>query len=167
MLLYLVQHGQAKSKEQDPDRPLTDVGRRAIEALAELLGRWLEVRVNRIVHSGKTRATQTAEILATAGVTTAVEMEDALEPMAEPGLWADRLRLEPEDLMLVGHMPHLGRLGALLLSGDADPPIVAFQQGAILCLARDKGAWSIRWMVPPDVLSAAGNVGRTHREFLS
>ncbi|MGH8554307.1 MAG: histidine phosphatase family protein [Gammaproteobacteria bacterium] len=47
----------------DPDRPLTDTGRRDIERLAKFLNA-AKVRVSRIIHSGKTRAQQTAEILA-------------------------------------------------------------------------------------------------------
>ena len=37
MRLYLVQHGQAFPADEHPDRPLTDPGRRAVEAVAALL----------------------------------------------------------------------------------------------------------------------------------
>ncbi len=31
MFLYLVQHGEARSKEEDPERSLTDHGRQALD----------------------------------------------------------------------------------------------------------------------------------------
>jgi phosphohistidine phosphatase len=53
---YLVEHGEAKSEEEDPDRPLTDRGvidvRRVVGVVAGPGG----VMVERIVHSGKMRA---------------------------------------------------------------------------------------------------------------
>jgi phosphohistidine phosphatase len=55
MRLYLVQHGEAVSKDIDPDRPLTAAGRQDIELLASFLWRH-RVSVSRIIHSGKARA---------------------------------------------------------------------------------------------------------------
>ena len=37
MRLYLVQHGAAKSEQEDPQRGLTDEGRRTVEKIAEVL----------------------------------------------------------------------------------------------------------------------------------
>src|SRR5262245_23731251 len=63
MNLYLVQHGAAKSEADDPARPLTEDGRRAVERLAEFLAA-RGVRIDRVEHSDKLRARQSAEILA-------------------------------------------------------------------------------------------------------
>lgn len=62
MKLYLVQHGEALSKEQDTKRSLSEQGRREVERMANFLAT-AGVRVARICHSGKLRAQQTAEIL--------------------------------------------------------------------------------------------------------
>ena len=35
MELYLIQHGQAMTKEQNPDRPLSEEGRAAVRRTAE------------------------------------------------------------------------------------------------------------------------------------
>ncbi|MES9849230.1 MAG: histidine phosphatase family protein, partial [Candidatus Thiodiazotropha sp.] len=59
MKLYLVQHGEACKKEVDPDRPLTDRGREDIDRLATFL-KQAGIRPDRVVHSGKLRAMQTA-----------------------------------------------------------------------------------------------------------
>jgi phosphohistidine phosphatase len=63
MQLYLVQHGAAKSEAEDPQRGLTDEGKRTIERMAAFLAP-LGFSLDRIEHSEKLRARQTAEILA-------------------------------------------------------------------------------------------------------
>jgi phosphohistidine phosphatase len=63
MKLYLVQHARTASKEVDPTRSLTAEGRRDIQKVAEFV-KPLNLVVNSLWHSGKTRARQTAEILA-------------------------------------------------------------------------------------------------------
>ena len=65
MKLYLVQHGEALPKEVDSDRPLSDQGQQDVERLARFLAN-RGVRVSQVWHSGKTRARQTAELLAAA-----------------------------------------------------------------------------------------------------
>ena len=59
MIVYLVQHGEAKSEEEDPERPLTDNGRFTVESVSEHIAP-LGLGVTRIIHSGKLRAKQTA-----------------------------------------------------------------------------------------------------------
>ena len=65
MRVYLVQHGRAKSKEEDPQRRLTDKGIGEVQKVADFL-RPLELRIDAVWHSGKARAQQTAELLAEA-----------------------------------------------------------------------------------------------------
>jgi phosphohistidine phosphatase SixA len=63
MRLYLVQHGDAVPERLDPERPLSASGRREVQAVARLLAD-TGVRAAHVVHSGKLRAQQTAELLA-------------------------------------------------------------------------------------------------------
>ena len=63
MRLYLVQHGEAKPEAEDPQRPLADAGRQAVEHVARQAAR-AGVRPQVILHSGKLRAQQTGEIMA-------------------------------------------------------------------------------------------------------
>ena len=63
MRLYLTQHGLAVPKDVDPDRPLSEQGRQDVRRLADFLGH-AGVRVEQFLHSSKTRAEQTAAILA-------------------------------------------------------------------------------------------------------
>ena len=56
MYLYLVQHAESMSKEQDPDRPLTEKGLADINRMARYAASHLAVDIRRIYHSGKLRA---------------------------------------------------------------------------------------------------------------
>ena len=63
MRVYLVQHGESRPEEEDPQRRLTDEGVRNVQNVARFL-RPLGLKLETIWHSGKHRAQQTAEILA-------------------------------------------------------------------------------------------------------
>ena len=64
MKLYLVQHGEAKTKDQDPDRSLTDKGREDSEKTACFASEQARISVETVFHSNKTRSKETAEIMA-------------------------------------------------------------------------------------------------------
>lgn len=153
MHLYLVQHGEAKRETEDPQRGLTEEGRRRVEQMAEYL-QTLRVFVDRIEHSDKLRARQTAEILAArvrppegTDQVGGMAPNDDVEPMRA------RLQMEPKNVMLVGHLPYLSRLVARLLGLAAERMVVQFQMGGAVRLDRDEaGQWVLRWVVPPELL---------------
>ena len=153
MVLYLVQHAEAKSEQEDPRRDLTEKGRMDIEAVAHHLKR-LKVTVGQIVHSGKTRALTTAKIMAEhlqppAGI----EEVPGLAALDDPQVFADRVAALDHDLMVVGHLPHLGKLAALLMSGDKDRAVVNFQMGGAARLRRmAEGQWAVDWVIVPETI---------------
>ena len=155
MLLYLVQHGDAKKEEEDPSRPLSEKGADDVSKTASYISRF-ETIAPRILHSEKLRARQTAEIIAASLKSSAlrgISETDSLSPLDDPGPWEDRLKYMTEDVMLVGHLPHLGRLSSLLLCGDKGKSIISFRMGCVACLGRDeKGVWSLQWMITPEIL---------------
>ena len=149
MRLYLVQHGDAVAKDIDPERPLSDGGRADIGRLA----RWLasiDVRVARILHSGKLRAEQTANLLAPLveddGI---VEAQQGLAPNDSPETLLNTLG--DGDTIVAGHMPFVSRAISLALGLPPDRPIVAFKPGSIAGLERDTdGTWSLVLFVRPE-----------------
>ena len=120
MDLYLMQHGQATTDTEDPERPLTDAGRAAVQRVAKR-ARAADVRISGCLHSGKLRAEQTAQLLvAEIGVEPSVEARPGLapnDPVVPVAQWL-RAETEHQSLALVGHMPFLGRLASLLVVGD-------------------------------------------------
>ncbi len=152
MLLYLVQHAEAKKEEEDPERGLTDQGFKDIARTA-IFAQKLGVKVNGIHHSGKKRAMQTAQMLADhLKPGKGIAQTDHLASMDDPAVWAKRLAGLNEDAMLVGHLPYLAKLAGLLLSGDTEKTFVDFKMAGIVCLKRlDDGRWALEWMVVPEM----------------
>lgn len=58
-----MQHGEAKPKEEDANRPLTSRGRREVSLVSSYVA-GIGIRVAQIFHSGKLRARETAQIFA-------------------------------------------------------------------------------------------------------
>lgn len=154
MMLYLVRHAEPKAPEKDPERSLTAKGRFDIQRVASFCAAHSGIAVEKILHSGKTRASQTAQVLAehlkpAAGLAEAA----GLAPMDDPSPWAEELRITGDDTMLVGHLPFMERLAGLLLSGDEKDGTVKFSPGTVVCLERDSGEqWRLNWIVTPEIV---------------
>ena len=164
MRLYLVRHGEAKPKSQDPDRPLTEAGAADVAKVAAFLqGRG--IRVEAVWHSGKTRARQTADLLASALPAGAGPVHrDGLAPNDPVRRAVKEVAAARGDLMIVGHLPHLAGLAAALLVGDAQAEVLAFPAAGAACLARDEqAAWVLEWLVTPDLLPQRANRGKAGR----
>ncbi len=74
--------------------------------------------------------------------------------MDDPKIWADRIKGITDSSVLVGHLPNLARLASLLLCNDAEKNVISFRMAGIVCLNRDeKGAWSLQWMITPEVVA--------------
>jgi phosphohistidine phosphatase len=154
MRLLLVQHGEAVSKDIDPQRPLSAQGERDAENMAAFLGR-AEIRADRVLHSGKRRAQQTAETLAKAvtasghcGNISGMAPNDPVEPFAKT------IASSAQDTLLVGHLPFMSRLVSLFVTKNAEGTIVAFHPGSIVCLeGGPSGTFTIVWMLRPELLA--------------
>ena len=150
-----MQHGEATSEEEDPSRPLTDHGRRQVGRVARTVAA-VGITPAGIYHSGKLRAEQTARILADAlNPDLSPSRLEGLAPKDDPTLAERAIATFAAPVMLVGHLPHLGRLCSQLLVGDPSRPLVTFRNGGVVCLARqgDEG-WAVRWIVTPEVTPA-------------
>lgn len=149
MELYLVQHGEAKSKDEDPERPLTERGFESARKMAAHASR-LGVGVAEIRHSGKLRAMQTAEVFAEA-LGAPLSASEGLSPMDEVASLVEELNGRADNLMIVGHLPHLARLASKLLSGAEEPHLIAFQNSGIVRLDRGPDErFRARWVLPPE-----------------
>jgi phosphohistidine phosphatase len=153
MKLYLVQHGKPLPKEENPDKPLSEQGRTDVTHLATFLER-AGVTVDVAFHSGKSRAEETASILvARIGKGLKAEKREGLSPLDDIKGAVDTVLGEKKNLLIAGHLPHLGKLASYLVVGDESVPVVTFQQGGVVCLERgDEGNWTVAWMLIPDIL---------------
>lgn len=151
--LYLVQHGEAKSNEEDPTRPLNNTG----ILNAEKAGNFLKQRqkeISIIIHSGKKRAEQTAQIIAdTMGQTIKIETHSGLAPMDDTSIIKKEIeQTEHHSMMICGHLPHLSRLASHLLTGNNDRDIIRFKNAGIVCLSNAYGTWHLEWMATPEIM---------------
>ena len=56
MAIFLVQHGKSLSRDQDPEKGLSEKGKTETARIAGVARRDYEIPVSKIVHSGKKRA---------------------------------------------------------------------------------------------------------------
>jgi phosphohistidine phosphatase len=153
MKLYLAQHGDALTKDVDPNRPLSNVGHAEVGQMADFLTG--HMTVSRVVHSGKMRARQTAEILtAIIAGEFPVEAISGIKPNDSVDDFASQLVSWNEDILVVGHLPFIGKLVSLLITGSAYEGITSYAPGCIVCLElTDNERWQFQWMLRPELLS--------------
>lgn len=156
MDLYLMQHGLAVSAEEDPDRPLSPSGLRVVEQVSRRAAQ-CGVRIGRCIHSGKTRADQTAHVLAE-WVGGTAESRDGLNPSDPVQPIADWLRKEAQadiegTIALVGHLPFLDRLAGVLIVGDKDAHPIRFHNAGLVKLVPNEHGerYSVEWILTPDL----------------
>ncbi|MHA1616807.1 MAG: phosphohistidine phosphatase SixA [Candidatus Njordarchaeales archaeon] len=151
--VFLVQHAEAKKKEEDPERRITEKGAEETEKIAKYFSTHIKITIDKIIHSTKTRAKQTAEILAKYLNPKEVREEKDLEPLADPKIWAEKIKNISENIMIVGHLPHLSKLLSLLVTGRDDLEIVKFRYSNIVCLEKSEDQnWRIIWILRPDII---------------
>jgi phosphohistidine phosphatase len=152
MALYLVQHGQSLPKDVDPDQGLSEKGVAETERIAEVAKNY-HINVGKILHSVKTRARKTADILASAlNPTESVKEVEGLKPMDDVAAFAASLNPDTNTL-LVGHLPFMERMTAYLVTGSIDKPVFKFQNSGIVCLDQDPDSesWIIIWTLMPKI----------------
>lgn len=153
MALYLVQHGKSLPKDMDPERGLSQLGMEETNRIAPV-ARGYGIGVRRVVHSGKKRARQTAEIYHEAlGVETPLEQIDNIGPLDDVKSFRDTVTVE-EGCMVVGHLPFMQRLLSILTVGDESVEFYRFQNSGIVCLDGEKDEdgrvnWFIKWTLNP------------------
>ncbi|MGD2109952.1 MAG: phosphohistidine phosphatase SixA [Phycisphaerae bacterium] len=153
MRLYLVRHGDAVSKETDPTRPLSDPGRACVRRLGTFLA-GSGVQVARVIHSGKRRAAETAELLAPhvcpSGHVDEVTGLGSMDPVAP---FARAINDWTDDTVVVSHLPFIGSLLSQLVIGNDAASTVLFQTATVVCLARTEDqTWTILWALSPELL---------------
>ena len=121
--LWIMRHGQAAPGHPDPQRALTEAGRREVARMAMWLAETLdEAQLARlqITASPYRRAQQTAAIVAEQLGKPVQELDlitpdDPVEPVID---WLQKHAMD-SPWLLVSHMPLVGELTGRLVDGDA------------------------------------------------
>ncbi|HSW71407.1 MAG TPA: phosphohistidine phosphatase SixA, partial [Gammaproteobacteria bacterium] len=109
-------------------------------------------QVDYFFHSSKLRAQQTAELLSKAiHCARGIEPRQGLAPSDLVSPIASEINQFGHDLVLVGHMPFMGKLLSKLISGYESNDLFLFQTATLVCLENlDNGTWIIRWAICSD-----------------
>ena len=150
MAIFLVQHGLALSKEEDPERSLSKEGIKDVERIAEV-AKGYSIPVKSIRHSGKKRAQQTAEIFAKALKVQDLEGIGGMDPKDDVEPFGATLNNE-SNTMFVGHMPFMSKLTSHLIAGNTEKEVFKFQNAGVVCLDTDNdNHWMIKWTLMPNI----------------
>ncbi|MEN8246555.1 MAG: phosphohistidine phosphatase SixA [Thermodesulfobacteriota bacterium] len=150
MAFYIVQHGLSLPKDQDPEKGLTPKGMEDVKRIAEVAQNY-GVEVARIVHSGKKRAQQTAELIGDVlQPAQGIKEISGINPLDDVAEFAPRVDFQA-NTMVVGHLPFLERLTSFLITGQKEPVVFKLQNGGILCLDRieSQDTPAIKWALMP------------------
>lgn len=157
MKLYILRHGHASpTGVSDDSRELTDQGR----SECDILGQWMKkqsISVDEIWSSPFTRANHTAEIIKThIGSDVTIHHHSRLIPSTHPEeLLKDLQNFNKNSLLIVSHMPLVGRFTHALMSGHEDEPIF-FETCGLASLEvaelRYQAAY-LEWLVNPGILA--------------
>ncbi len=112
------------------------------------------MHLSRILHSGKTRARHTAELLAEGlQCDRPVDAVANLNPNDSVNEWVERAGDWNEDTLLVGHMPFMGELASRLVNAEGPTAVVEFCPGSVVCLRRNEDSgWQVFWMIRPEIV---------------
>ena len=155
MALFLVQHGISATKNVDPERGLSGQGKIETERIAQVASGY-SIKVQKIVHSGKKRAEQTALIYHDfLSIKTPLESISGINPLDDVRAFAESINPEMY-LMVVGHMPFMQRLVSYLTGGSEEIRVYQFQNSGIVCLDNSEGTdgkldWFIKWTLNPNI----------------
>lgn len=159
--LILLRHGTAVERGTDgipeDERPLTPKGERQILRAAVAIRRLVR-RIDLIVSSPLTRATQTADILAE-GLKRRprVVHSEILRPETGPAQIAEWIgHLEDPRVVLVGHNPNLSELLRFLLTGSGEPTAsgVELRKGGLASFRYDTNGPELTWLATPNLVRA-------------
>lgn len=151
MKIILVQHGDAVPEEMDSERPLSAMGKEQARRAGEFLHA-ISACPALIVHSGKKRAQETAEIISDALGGVRMEVRGHLNPKDGIERIVAEIQASEASLIVVGHMPFLGRLASSLVGAEETRMVVDVAQASPLIFSRSEGRYLLDTYVKNDYL---------------
>ena len=149
MRIYLMQHGKAGDRGEDGKRHLTVEGRIESSRVAVYMKK-IGLKVDEIIHSGKVRARETAEIFGDELSVRKISSTHGMNPLDEPQEFIVGLQ---NNFMYAGHLPHLEKTVGLLIRRDSSESVVNIKNSGVLCLESSGDEWEIAWYITPEVIA--------------
>ncbi|MBC2594283.1 phosphohistidine phosphatase SixA [Ruficoccus amylovorans] len=161
MRLYLLRHAEAENTAPDETRELTAKGEKTLRKLCQTLKPEEFDGVRKLCHSPLTRAVQTARLFKDfLKLSQPLQERAGLRPEDNPFVWLRELAEDEDDLMFIGHNPHLSILADALMLQSREGGLITFRKAGLLCLRRlcppsralPYGEWTLEWFIVPRVL---------------
>ncbi len=143
-----MRHGEAAASGDDTESMLTEQGAGDVALVAKHLAS-MGLKVSRIYHSEKLRAQQTAEMVRQ-NLTMPKEglrQLNGLGPNDDISSTMTIIEYSQQPIIIVGHLPHLGKLLSELVVHNQNAELVSFDAGSVVCLAKGDKRWNLRWIV--------------------
>ncbi len=147
MRIYLVQHGKAGDRERDGKRHLTEEGRMETSRVASHMKR-IGLKLEEIIHSGKVRARETAEIFGSELSVKKVSSTEGMNPLDDAEKFIKGIKRK--DVMYVGHLPHLEKTISLLTTGNSSEIPIEVTYSGVICLEKIREEWRVAWYIIPE-----------------
>ena len=154
MEIYLMQHGPALPKEQDPEEGLGPEGKERIHASGQALKK-MGVTFDAVLSSPKKRSKETAAIVAekvgfplekiieTKDVKAMAPPEDTVQALSEVS--------GAQRVLIAGHLPSVAEVASFLLT-EGSKAAVQFEMGGCCCIDVDElptHSGRLRWYLTP------------------
>lgn len=157
MQVYLMQHGPALPKDQDPEEGLSPEGRERVRASGLALKK-MGVCLDMILSSPKKRSRETASIVAReVGVSPEKIVETAQVKAMTPAEETVRALAElagAQSVLIAGHLPSVAETASFLLT-KGPGAAVQFEMGGCCCIEVDElptHSGRLKWHLTPDQL---------------
>jgi phosphohistidine phosphatase len=172
MYLYLIRHGIAADSDplaldsiaSDELRPLTKIGRKKVEQVADKLTR-LDLKFDLIMTSPLVRAQQTADIYMDRQISPKLEVNQDLKPSGSLQSWLTAWHARStadsfSTLAVIGHEPNLSEWAELLLFDQVYHQLI-LKKGGIIGLKFPEQRIEISMaqlycLIPPKILLSGG-----------
>jgi len=146
--VYFVQHALAQPKDIDEKRPLTDLGVEETIKVAQKL-KEQGIIIHKIVHSGKLRAAQTADLFSKTLEIENVSELDGMNP--NDNAYEFLPQITENAVMYIGHLPNIQKIVAALICSDENCNAIQFQNSSIACIEIDGNKNSLKWFITPNL----------------
>lgn len=147
MSVYFMQHGKCVNKEENPKRPLSEMGKEETEKIVKFLESD-NLKIKRICHSGKLRASETADIVLKFLPDVKVSIIENMNPNDSVIEFCKSIE---DETLYVGHLPHLNRVISYLVTNKENGDVTVVKNSSIVCLEAKDKHFCLKWYLLPDL----------------